>query len=141
MQIEWPKRLAEATLPLGLPESSLPLLLGALASGNQTAIISVPGVDALILAAALEATKYSYAASFRYSIAQSRCCLVANIGCRVIFYLVAGLGGVAVVLAATTRDISQFMTQHVAVDLSEGKSSRTADKSTGEVEHIEDKES
>ncbi|RTE70340.1 hypothetical protein BHE90_015270 [Fusarium euwallaceae] len=124
MQIEWPKRLAEATLPLGLPESSLPLLLGALASGNQTAIASVPGVDPEILAAAAEATRYSFAASF-----------------RVVFYLVAGLGSLAVVLAATTRDISQFMTRHVAVDLNKGKHPRIADKAAGQVEHVEGKES
>ncbi|KAJ3545774.1 hypothetical protein NM208_g2355 [Fusarium decemcellulare] len=101
MQIEWPKRLAEASLPLGA--------LGKLSS-------------LAILAAAAEATRYSFAASF-----------------RVVFYLVAGLGSLAVLLAATTRDISQFMTHHVSVDLNKGKRPRIADEAAQRVEHVEDK--
>ncbi|EEU33620.1 uncharacterized protein NECHADRAFT_14093, partial [Fusarium vanettenii 77-13-4] len=99
ISIELPRRVTAAVLPLGLPESSLPLLLEALTSGNETAI---PGANDEIMAAAGEAVRYAYAASF-----------------KIVFYLVAGLGGLATILAVSTRDTSPFMTNHVAVDLNE----------------------
>lgn len=60
-----PGRVASAVLPLGLPPTSLPLLLGAMASGEETAVLAVPGVTPVIVQAALTATKFTYAAAFR----------------------------------------------------------------------------
>lgn len=60
-----PGRVSQAVVPLGLPESSIPGLLQALASGNATLIGAVPGVSPTIIAAATDATKLSFAAAFR----------------------------------------------------------------------------
>jgi hypothetical protein len=59
------KRVAGAVLPLGLPATSLPDLLIAIASGNQAAMMKVPGVDLNIIQAAVLETKLTYAAAFR----------------------------------------------------------------------------
>ncbi|KAM5358162.1 hypothetical protein ACJZ2D_015525 [Fusarium nematophilum] len=122
ISVELPRRVAAAVLPLGFPQSSLPSLLEAFTSGNQTAI---PGANPEIMAAAGEAVRYAYAASF-----------------RIVFYLVAGLGGFAAILAVTTRDTSPFMTNHVAVDLNQEKNIRrtTEEEITGETEPVEEKQ-
>lgn len=61
----WPQAVAEVTVPLGLPLSSLPALLGALQTQNATALESVPGISLPIIGAATVATKNTYAAAFR----------------------------------------------------------------------------
>jgi hypothetical protein len=57
--------VAKATVPLGLPEASLPLLLEGLASGNTSTLMSVPGINPKILQAAVIATKDVYANAYR----------------------------------------------------------------------------
>lgn len=49
----------------GLPASSVPKLLAAMASGDSAAIIAVPGMNDTILAAALEASHWAYAHAYR----------------------------------------------------------------------------
>jgi hypothetical protein len=62
---ELPRRVTDAVLPLGLPESSLPVVLQGAASFNQTLVTSAPGSTSIIAAAAEYAAKLAYAASFR----------------------------------------------------------------------------
>jgi hypothetical protein len=57
--------VAEAVFPLGLPQTSLPLLLGALATGSPAAVMQVPGITPAIVEAATVVTKEVYAAAYR----------------------------------------------------------------------------
>ncbi|KEF62020.1 uncharacterized protein A1O9_03592 [Exophiala aquamarina CBS 119918] len=58
-------KVAEATLPLGLPLTSLPLLLQALAAHDEEALMGVPGVTPAILAAGVKGMKQGYIVAFR----------------------------------------------------------------------------
>lgn len=80
---EVPSKVASATLPLGLEESSLPSLIAALASNNQTALQLTPSVNADIVAAAGLAYKEALFIGFRdVWIAASCFAVVAVIGKR-----------------------------------------------------------
>lgn len=57
--------IANAVLPLGLPPSSLPLLIGALATGDTNALSSIPGISPPIIEIAFASLKQSFADSFR----------------------------------------------------------------------------
>ena len=59
-------KVSNATLPLGLPSSSLPSLLTDLASAQTTAIPSIPGITPTILAAAMTAAKLAFTLAYRY---------------------------------------------------------------------------
>ena len=59
-------KIAAATLPLGLPKESLPLLIGALSSGNAAALSQIPGVTPDIITAAGLALREAYSVALRY---------------------------------------------------------------------------
>lgn len=59
-------KIAAATLPLGLPESSLGPFIGAITAGNQTALAHIPHVNEAIIAAGALAVKETYVVCFRY---------------------------------------------------------------------------
>jgi hypothetical protein len=61
----WASNSGQATLPLGLPQQSLPLLLEGLLSQNVTLIELVPGITPAIINAATVATQDTYANAFR----------------------------------------------------------------------------
>ena len=58
-------KVASATVPLGLPLSSLPLLLKALVAHNEEALMEVPGITPAILAAGIKGMKQGYVVAFR----------------------------------------------------------------------------
>lgn len=60
-----PANVAAAVLPLGLPQSELPGLLEAIATGSPTAILKVPGITSEIIAATARAVRVSYAEGFK----------------------------------------------------------------------------
>ncbi|KAK5318691.1 hypothetical protein LTR93_008086 [Exophiala xenobiotica] len=60
-----PKKIAAAALPLGLPPSSLGLLIQALLSGKSSAIMKVPGVTLEIAAAAGAGLVEAYGKGFQ----------------------------------------------------------------------------
>jgi Major Facilitator Superfamily len=60
-----PAKIAAATLPLGLPPTSLGPLIGALASQNQSALAHIPGVTPQVIGAAVGALKDAYGIGFR----------------------------------------------------------------------------
>ncbi|KAE8315878.1 major facilitator superfamily domain-containing protein [Aspergillus transmontanensis] len=62
---ELPKEVGTAVLSLGLPSSSLPALISALAAQNENAVASISGVTPEIADAAVAAMKRAYLASFR----------------------------------------------------------------------------
>ncbi|OQV03057.1 hypothetical protein CLAIMM_08155 [Cladophialophora immunda] len=61
-----PQRIAEAVLPLGLPETSLPLLIHDLVSSDTEALAEVPGINPPIISAAVTGMKTGYLNSFRF---------------------------------------------------------------------------
>ncbi|KAH9211560.1 major facilitator superfamily domain-containing protein [Leptodontidium sp. 2 PMI_412] len=65
LSTEIPAKIAAATLPLGLPQSSLGPLIQALTSGDQAALAQIPGVSEEIIAAAGAALKAAYGIGFR----------------------------------------------------------------------------
>jgi predicted MFS family arabinose efflux permease len=62
---ELPKKVGAAALSLGLPPSSLPELINALATQNKNAVAAVPGVTPEIAQAAVVAMKEAYLSAFR----------------------------------------------------------------------------
>lgn len=60
-----PRLIAEATLPLGLPVTSLKPLIIAMTSGHTASAMQIPGVTAAILSAAGMAFKQAYVEGFR----------------------------------------------------------------------------
>lgn len=59
-------KIAAAVLPLGLPQTSLGPLIGALASSNPSAVMDVPGVTPEVIAAAGQALQRAYGLAFSY---------------------------------------------------------------------------
>ncbi|KAH8703170.1 major facilitator superfamily domain-containing protein [Talaromyces proteolyticus] len=59
-------KVAAATLPLGLPETSLSLLVDVLNSGNLEALSTVPGITSAIKSAAEIAQLQTYVIAYRY---------------------------------------------------------------------------
>jgi hypothetical protein len=53
-------------LPLGLPATSLPALIGDLAANNQTALGSVPGITPQIIGAGVGGLREAYNQGFRF---------------------------------------------------------------------------
>ncbi|KAF4339929.1 drug facilitator PEP5 [Fusarium beomiforme] len=79
---ELAKKIAAATLPLGLPSSSLPELIQALASQNRQAVAAVPGITPQIAQAAVGGMKRAYVIAFRNSwIVSAAFCAILLIAC------------------------------------------------------------
>ncbi len=68
-----PSKTAAATIPLGLPSTSLRPLIAALSSGNETALAHVPGLTPDIIKAAASAFKSAYAVGFRHAWIAASC--------------------------------------------------------------------
>ncbi|KAJ6076990.1 siderophore iron transporter [Penicillium canescens] len=62
---ELPEKVGAAALSLGLPSSSLPELINALATQSKNAVAAVPGVTPEIAQAAVVAMKEAYLSAFR----------------------------------------------------------------------------
>lgn len=62
---ELPEEVGKAVLSLGLPSSSLPALISALAAQNKKAVASISGITPEIAEAAFAAMRRAYLASFR----------------------------------------------------------------------------
>lgn len=58
-------KIAAATLPLGLPQSSLGPLIGALSANNATALAEIPGVNPAIIGAGAGALLDAFSIAFR----------------------------------------------------------------------------
>lgn len=75
-------KIAGAVLPLGLPLSSLPALIGDLASNNQTALPSVPGITPQIIGAGVGGLFEAYSIGFRYVWICAGCLTVIGAVCK-----------------------------------------------------------
>ena len=78
---ELPKQVAEATVPLGLPTSSLPGLIVALTTQNEELLANVEGLTPTILTAASSAVLKAFEMTFRNCWIAAACfCVPAAIG-------------------------------------------------------------
>lgn len=59
-------KIAAATLPFGLPKTSLGPLISALTASDLTAVSKIPGVTPTIIGAAVSALKDAFTIAFRY---------------------------------------------------------------------------
>ncbi|KAL7621692.1 hypothetical protein AAE478_009019 [Parahypoxylon ruwenzoriense] len=99
-----PEKLAFIAIPAitsaGLPTSSIPDLLGAIAAGTEDALRAVPGMNDNILAIASAKISESYAAAYTYP-----------------YYTGLALGIVSIIAAAVIRDFDHHLTDHVSRQL------------------------
>ena len=92
-----PAYVAKAALDAGLPPSSLPAFIGAIATKNPAALVSVPGVTATIIDAGLVAVRQALADSF-----------------RIIYIIAAPFGALAIIACFFIGDLTKTM--HYRVD-------------------------
>src|SRR5690349_16295255 len=84
-------RIASAVLPLGLPPSSLPDFIGALAAHNDAALTKIPGVTGQIIGAGVGGLKEAFMQGFRYIWVTAACFTVLAVVGMYPFYFSAGL--------------------------------------------------
>ncbi|KAI9149658.1 Trichothecene efflux pump TRI12 [Paramyrothecium foliicola] len=90
-------KLIPAVSEAGLPESSIPDLLGAIQSGVPQAIGAVPGMTPALAKVTADAMADSYAASYAY-----------------VYYFAIALGVIAMGAGLFSRDFDRYMTNHVS---------------------------
>ena len=91
-----PSYVAEAAVRAGLPLSSVPAFVGALASNNATALPKIPGVSPLIIDAGVNALKQAFAD-----------------GIRAVFMIAAPFGALACIACFFLGDMKATMNYHV----------------------------
>ncbi|KAB2573271.1 Siderophore iron transporter 1 [Lasiodiplodia theobromae] len=97
-----PQQLSSKLVPnaiaAGLPESSVPGVLAAVAAGNDTALSLVPGMnDPAVLKAVNEGASNAWAGSYAY-----------------VYYCALALGLCSVIAAFFTRDMDKYLTGHIS---------------------------
>lgn len=81
LSTEIPGKIAAAALPLGLPPTSLGMLIGGITTHDEEILAHVPGITPEIIGAASQALVQAYGVGFRNCwIAASCFCVVALIG-------------------------------------------------------------
>jgi len=75
-------KIAAAVLPLGLPETSLPLLIGDLAANNLTGVATIPGITAEIIGAGVGGLFEAYSLGFRFVWVAAGCFTVIAAICK-----------------------------------------------------------
>ena len=78
-------KIAEAVLPLGLPETSLTAFITDLAAENTTALATVPSVNLEIIGAGVGGLDLAYSIGFRYVWVAAGCFTVLAAICKFIF--------------------------------------------------------
>ena len=95
-----PKYVAEAALHAGLPKTSLPAFVGALASDNTAALPKIAGVTPIIIEAGVAALKQAFAD-----------------GIRVVYIIAAPFGALACIGCFFLGDLTDTMTYRVDAPL------------------------
>ena len=90
---EIPQNVPRAVVAAGLPASSVPVLMKALANGTAAAIQAVPGMTPTVLGVFTTAVKDSYSASF-----------------RTVYLSSLAFSGIALIAAFFTTDVDAYMT-------------------------------
>lgn len=91
-----PSYVAKAAIRAGLPITSVPAFVGALASNNVTALPHIPGVTPLVIGAGVDALKHAFAD-----------------GIRAVFMIAAPFGAVACIVCFFLGDMTNVMNYHV----------------------------
>jgi hypothetical protein len=91
-----PSYVAEAAIRAGLPGTSVPAFVGALASNNATAIPHIPGVTPLVIGSGVNALKHAFAD-----------------GIRAVFMIAAPFSAVACIACFFLGDMKNVMNYHV----------------------------
>lgn len=97
-----PRYLAQAAAKAGLPETSIPDFVGALASGNIAGLSDIPGVNQGVIAAGGAALKQAYADSL-----------------HTVFIIGAPFGAVAVILCFFLSSYKKMMSYRVEAPVEE----------------------
>ncbi|KIW90838.1 uncharacterized protein Z519_08621 [Cladophialophora bantiana CBS 173.52] len=92
-----PKYVVPAAVQAGLPKESVPNVLQAIASGVESNLEAVPGVDAAVLVAVGSAVKTAYEVTF-----------------KVIFLVSIVFGAISIAAACTARDLDPHMTSSIS---------------------------
>jgi Fungal trichothecene efflux pump (TRI12) len=91
-----PSYVAPAVLRAGLPKTSLPAFIGALASNNATALQHIPGATPLVIGAGVNALKHAFAD-----------------GIRAVYMIAAPFGALACLACFFLGDMKATMNYHV----------------------------
>ncbi|KAL8276983.1 hypothetical protein RQP46_010618 [Phenoliferia psychrophenolica] len=91
-----PSYIAAAAVKAGLPQSSLPIFVGGIATGNATLAATAPGVSTTILEAGGAAALEAYAESFHY-----------------IWYFMIPFIVVAMIVVSMLKSVKGEMTDHI----------------------------
>jgi hypothetical protein len=91
-----PSYVAKAAVRAGLPITSVPAFVGALASNNVTALPHIPGVTPLVIGSGVNALKHAFAD-----------------GLRVVFMIAAPFGALACIACFFLGDMKAVMNYHV----------------------------
>ena len=104
-----PQYVAQAALAAGLPEESVPAFIGALSTGDSTALAQITGVTPSVIAEGVGALQRAFADAI-----------------RVIFIIAAPFGIVAVIACCFLGDLKETMNYHVdaPVEKLQGKSDK-----------------
>lgn len=99
-----PKHVIPAVISLGLPQTSIPALLKAIAVGTAKALSAVPGMTPQIQAATVAADKLALQESY-----------------RVVWLVSLAFTGVGIILALMSPNTQKYLHDKVATTLSSGK--------------------
>jgi hypothetical protein len=91
-----PSYVAKAAVRAGLPITSVPAFVGALASNNATALPHIPGVTPLVIGSGVNALKHAFAD-----------------GLRAVFVIAAPFGALACIACFFLGDMKAVMNYHV----------------------------
>jgi hypothetical protein len=109
--IEVPKRINEATVPLGFDPANVPALAGALLSGSAGALGAISGATPDIIAAAARAL------NFAYGIDSCGIFLILAYAFRITYLVIIPFGVIVICMSIFVRDPSKYFTKHIAVHL------------------------
>jgi len=91
------KKLIPALLKAGLPASSLPAFMKALASGDASQFANVPGFTAQLAEVMQVALSDAYSYAYQY-----------------VYYALLAIGSLAVILGFFLKDYNKLLTSHIA---------------------------
>lgn len=94
---ELPKSVAEAAAGAGLPATSVPATLEAVANGTASALAAVPGISPSIIAAVENGLKTAYSESF-----------------KTVYLVTIAFGGLALIAAVFTSNIDHLLDGYVS---------------------------
>lgn len=100
-----PRTVTSYAINAGLPQSSIPTLLGKLSNGTNAAFQSVPAINSTIIAAVQAGQKRAWSSSL-----------------STVYLSSLAFGGTALILAFFAVDVDQYLTDFVNKTVTKSKS-------------------